>query len=381
MSCALLIAMISVSFAYAVSGSESLWFTSLWTLEKRDSFELNLDGTPFIWLPYDEYSGETFYDRWNFFDGNDPTNGHVNYVNRTTAFSDRLVYIEDDRKIIMKADDTTRLARGVYRKSVRIESKDQFNTGLFILDLNQAPWGCAVWPAFWTFGDHWPYKGEIDIIEGVHDNEHNQIAFHTADGCHLNASTPVTGTIQKTSSGRNQTDCNGLINDNSGCGVTEWSRASYGPHFDSQGGGLFAMKWDENDISVWSFYRAAIPLDVTAGTPMPSAWGLPSAKLESSMCNIPKFFSNHSIIFDITFCGDWAGNSYATSQCPGTCEERLMDPANFVNATWSINSLKIYQKQNLTGQLPVTSSSVHTIPWTRLMELYLLINMLCILHF
>lgn len=28
--------------------------------------------------------------------------------------------------------------------------------------------------------------------------------------------------------------------------------------------------------------------------------------------------------------GDWAGNSYATSGCPGTCPDRLMDPANFV---------------------------------------------------
>lgn len=32
---------------------------------------------------------------------------------------------------------------------------------------------------------------------------------------------------------------------------------------------------------------------------------------------------------DITFCGDWAGNSYATSGCPGTCPDRLKDPANF----------------------------------------------------
>jgi hypothetical protein len=28
--------------------------------------------------------------------------------------------------------------------------------------------------------------------------------------------------------------------------------------------------------------------------------------------------------------GVWAGNSYATSGCPGTCAQRLMDPANFV---------------------------------------------------
>lgn len=35
-----------------------------------------------------------------------------------------------------------------------------------------------------------------------------------------------------------------------GCGVTEWSQASYGPTFDAQGGGIFAMKWDQDGISV-----------------------------------------------------------------------------------------------------------------------------------
>lgn len=36
-------------------------------------------------------------------------------------------------------------------------------------------------------------------------------------------------------------------------------------------------------------------------------------------------------VTDITFCGDWAGNSYASApNCPGTCEERLLDPGNFV---------------------------------------------------
>src|SRR5258708_5051966 len=36
------------------------------------------------------------------------------------------------------------------------------------------------------------------------------------------------------------------------------------------------------------------------------------------------------ILIGITFCGDWAGNSYANSGCPGTCTDRLMDPGNFV---------------------------------------------------
>jgi len=30
-----------------------------------------------------------------------------------------------------------------------------------------------------------PKTGEVDIIEGVHDNEHNQVTFHTAPGISL----------------------------------------------------------------------------------------------------------------------------------------------------------------------------------------------------
>jgi hypothetical protein len=61
----------------------------------------------------------------------------------------------------MKADNFTQLARGRFRDrylfkfmkwgfidlprcfSIRIESLASYNTGLFILDLNRAPWGCG----------------------------------------------------------------------------------------------------------------------------------------------------------------------------------------------------------------------------------------------
>jgi hypothetical protein len=316
----------------------------------------NPNGSPFLWLPQDEYSGKTFFDTFHFFTGPDPTDGTVNYVDQSTAVANGFVYVQDDGTVIMKADDNTTLPLGVNRDSVRITSQAQYTTGLFLLDLNRAPWGCAVWPAFWTVGTNWPNNGEVDILEGVHDNQYNQIAWHTATGCLLDPNATFTGTIP-VENGQNVTNCDANVNSNSGCDTIEWSRASYGPYFDSQGGGILAMKWDENDISVWSFYRAAIPTDVAAGTPNPSLWGPPSAKLMNTMCNITNFFSNHSIVFDITFCGQWAGNSYATSGCPGTCPERLMDPTNFVNASWSINSLKVYRKQLLTGNETTSAAS------------------------
>ncbi|CAA7265327.1 unnamed protein product [Cyclocybe aegerita] len=323
-------------------------------LEKRiTGVNLNPNGSEFLWLPQDDFSGKTFFDNFQFFSAPDPTNGHVNFVNASTAFQKRLAYVTDDGQVVMKADNTTDLPLGAFRDSVRITSNAVYNTGLFILDLNTAPWGCAVWPAFWTVGPDWPAGGEIDILEGVHDNEHNQIAWHTADGCLLDPNAIITGTISQ-NNGANLTNCFAGVNSNSGCDVTEWSRASYGPYFEEQGGGVLAMKWDENDISVWSFYRAAIPKDITTGSPDPSQWGTPSATLMNTQCDITSFFSNHSIIFDITFCGDWAGNSYATSGCPGTCDGWLMDGAHFVNASWSINSLKVYRKQPIAD---ITTSS------------------------
>ncbi|KAI9508757.1 glycoside hydrolase family 16 protein [Russula earlei] len=321
-----------------------------------------------LWIIQDTYDASNFFNSFSFFTGDDPTHGTVTYVNESTAFAHNLSYISwDGKKVIMKGDDTNTLQAGQNRESVRVSSNAIYNTGLFILDIDRAPWGCGVWPAFWTLGNGpWPTLGEIDIIEGVHDNEHNQVTWHTSAGyffpcgcSHTDANVilgcqltpPVnnsyTGTIV-TLNNQTNLDCegSGLL---PGCGVIEWSRASYGPTFDAQGGGVFAMKWDQDGISVWSFYRVAIPEDILQGIPNPANWPNPTATLEPAGCNILNYFQNHSIIFDITFCGDWAGNSYATSGCPGTCPDRLMNPANFVNASWSINYLKVYRRQSVVG--------------------------------
>ncbi|KAJ7487626.1 glycoside hydrolase family 16 protein [Mycena galericulata] len=317
----------------------------------------NPNGSTFLWLPQDEYSGKTFFDGFTFYNQSDPTH----YVNDTYAFDNGLAYVNDDGTVVMKGDNTTWLPEGQNRTSVRISSIAQYNTGLFVLDLNRAPWGCGVWPAFFG-GGAWPYTGEIDIIEGVHDNEHNQITWHTGPGCTLSLESNYTGTVVE-QNGTPNTDCDGLNNGNAGCGITEWSRASYGPFFDEQGGGVFAMKWDETGIAVYSFYRSAIPGDIIAGSPDPANWGTPNAALAPATCDPLTYFVNHSIIFDITFCGDWAGNSYATSGCPGSCSTRLMDPSNFVNASWSINSLKVYKKQAINGRVSAADALRVPLHW------------------
>jgi len=180
------------------------------------------------------------------------------------------------------------------------------------------------------------------MIEGVHDNEHNQVTWHTGPDCFIQNTGNFTGTIIGTTCESNNTN-------NNGCAVTDFSRASYGPIFDALGGGIYAMMWDETGIAVWYFYRNAIPDDLLNQQPNPSGWSEPSAFLSPNGCDLTTHFVNHSIVFDITFCGDWAGNSYATSGCPGSCQDRIKDPANFVNASWSINSLRVYRKETVFG--------------------------------
>ena len=50
-----------------------------------------------------------------------------------------------------------------------------------------------------------------------------------------------------------QTDCDGNINNNAGCAITDWSRVSYGESFDAQGGGVYVMMWDDTGIYVCAY--------------------------------------------------------------------------------------------------------------------------------
>ncbi|KAF7342011.1 Glycoside hydrolase family 16 protein [Mycena venus] len=315
----------------------------------------NANGSTFLWLPQDDYSGKTFFDGFHFYTDSDPTHGTVEYVNQTYAFQNGLAYVNDDGTVVMKVVPALLAAESKLIELSRVTIQHGFRKGktdpvyAYSVSLNTTPvfsfststerrGGVVYGP---LFGQSEEANGHI-LQEGVHDNEHNQVTWHTGPANY-------TGSLVPGGNGSANLNCDGNLPGNAGCGITEWSTASYGPFFDAQGGGVFAMKWDETGIAVYSFYRSAIPKDITSGSPDPANWGLPVAALAPDACDPLTFFVNHSIIFDITFCGDWAGNSYATSGCPGSCTTRLMDPSNFVNASWSINSLKVYKKQLITG--------------------------------
>ncbi|GAA5898079.1 hypothetical protein JCM6882_003322 [Rhodosporidiobolus microsporus] len=297
------------------------------------------------------YTGSDFTagKAFEFFTDDDPTHGLVDYVDGTTASSLGLTKVTSSNAAILAIDSKSTLAYNTKRKSVRIESVETYDAGtLMLFDLAHMPWGCSTWPAMWTFNQPWPAMGEIDIIEGVSTRAFNQMTLHTVPGCTRNPSVPQTG-LQNASWVGN--DCH-AYSWSYGCNVMDWDPAAYGEGFNRAGGGVFALLFAEMGISIWRWKRSDIPSDIKNGAPRWKNWGVPVAAFDGSTCDTRTFFQKQRITFDITTCGDMAGQDHvwqdavqSGSSCYpkyGNCAAAVMDPDNFKEAYFEVNYIKVY---------------------------------------
>ncbi|KAG8851851.1 hypothetical protein FRB96_009035 [Tulasnella sp. 330] len=303
------------------------------------------------WSKQFDASGSNFFDQWTFWSAADPTNGNVQFTTSDQASSANLTSITSDGDAIMRVD-TTPVVSG-NRMSVRIQSNDDWNGGLFLMDAVHMPIGCVRLSARSLETDlasfQGPTNGEIDIIEGVNMNTYNQCSLHTADGCTITSDFGGTGDLVA------ETDCSADLTGNQGCGIRSPDPSSYGEGFNAVGGGVYAMLWDDNGINVWFFNRTAIPKDITSEAPQPTSWGLPTARWPAATCNPDTFVHNHNAIFDTTLCGDWAGGAWATAPNGGgqscaastgaaTCAAWVAgNGASFADAYWQVKSVKVFQ--------------------------------------
>lgn len=298
------------------------------------------------------YSGSTFFDRWTFQNGIDAnTTGNVLFQTQEQAKQLGLIGVNNAGNVIIKVDNTTNGANDPTfgRPSVKILSNDPMGPGsLLIMDAVHMPFGCSVWPAFWTQGSNWPDDGEIDIVENVNNAQNNRMALHTLQGC----THPAAGQVQETGT-LIAPDCFNQTNGNEGCLIQDNSTNSYGQGFAQNGGGAFATLWDDQGIRIWFFPRASIPQDVPTANPNPSGWGTPTAFYPSSSCDTSKFFGPQTIIFDITICGNFAGiPSIFNPGCQGNCTDLVQDPSNYNTAYFEIRYLTFFSNSTTS-----TSSS------------------------
>ncbi|KAH9852517.1 concanavalin A-like lectin/glucanase domain-containing protein [Lenzites betulinus] len=298
-----------------------------------------------------DYSGKNFFDGWDFYGFWDNlTLSQVWWVNETRATSENLAYVNDAGRAIIRVDNTTNLPPNMpNRDTIRITTKDFFDYGsLLVFDATHLPYGCSVWPAFWTKGVNWPFDGEIDIVEGINLMTSNQMAVHTTQGCKTDNSIVQTGTI-------GFTDCS----QGSGCTVHETKPNSFGEDFGKNGGGVWATQYDVAGVFIWYWPRADVPPELTnnASTIDISQWGTPSAAFPvTPACNVTQFFTPQQIVLDIALCGDWAGvQSIYQSSCPGTCNVTGPGSPAYDNAWFEVNYVRAY-----TTGAPVPTSSIAT---------------------
>ncbi|KAI0089537.1 concanavalin A-like lectin/glucanase domain-containing protein [Irpex rosettiformis] len=309
-----------------------------------------------------DYSGTNFFQGWDFYGSWDNlTLGDVWWLNQTEATAEHLAYVNDAGHAIIRVDNTTNVPLNEKRNTVRITTQDLYDWGsLFIIDVLHIPYGCSVWPAFWTKGPTWPDDGEIDIIESINLNPNNQMALHTAGSCLKDDSVPQTG--------RNVgQDCS----TGSGCVVVQTEQNSYGPGFAASGGGIWATQFDISGIYMWYWGRANIPANLAQATSTSSidvsTWGTPSAAFPANAkCNLTEHFTPQQLVIDITLCGDWAGvPSIYGSQCghmgpTGTCyQDNVVGPGSpkYDNAFFEINYVRAYTATKAAPTAQSTASS------------------------
>ncbi|KAI5478210.1 glycoside hydrolase family 16 protein [Pseudohyphozyma bogoriensis] len=235
-------------------------------------------------------SNTGFFDCFDFFTSADPTNGQVTFVSQDTATSDGLISTSSTSAIMM-IDSTSNLAAGANRNSVRLTSKKTMSLGSLVIgDFIRMPYGCAVWPVLTREATQ-----EIDIVEGVNIQTNNQMTLHVKDdGCKMDSSAQTAGTASTV-----DTDCDANADGNGGCAYIDQSATSYGEGFNKQGGGVFAMSYTTDGISIWAWGRGSIPSNIDDGAPDMSTWGNPGGTWPSSTC-ANSYFTDQSIIFDMT---------------------------------------------------------------------------------
>ncbi|KAL0958590.1 hypothetical protein HGRIS_013931 [Hohenbuehelia grisea] len=282
----------------------------------------------------DNIVGPAFMNAFNYEAIPDPTHGRVNYVDKATAQRLNLTYGSGET-FILRADHTTMLS-GAVQAGIVSGSFPARHTEL------TSP--------FLTFGichnlvEHGPQsgrrKGEIDILEGVNDQGPNTATLHTSAGCTMPASRSQTGTAL-------QNDCNVAVNSNAGCGVRMPTANSYGPSFNSNGGGWYAVERTTSFIKIWFWPRnsGSVPSDVRNGGSSVNTgnWGTPTAYFPNSQCDLNSHYQENNIIINLTFCGDWAGNAYGSSGYPSSCVDYVnKNPSAFAHAYFDFASLRVY---------------------------------------
>ena len=389
-----------IRWMLATAGLSLVAILALATYAIKSAKPPKLPVGPYILLERQE--GENFFNAYNFFEGPDSagSHGYHSYVNRGEAIERGMAHVthETSVKDIFSARHSRKDRRkesfvfmgsaptlGGPRDSIRLESIQRYDRGLFILDVRHMPVGCGVWPAFWLTDQlNWPKNGEIDIVEAVNYQSKAKTALHTVEGCTMEDAprgrmtgdwdfaqgVPNTYTGLPDMTKRPARDCFAFAKDqwlNQGCAVTATEGGTIGAPLNAKGGGVYALEWDpvNQHIRTWVFTpHVRVPKNLVKAlrtahlppkdriAPNPEEWPLPYGYFpigSGTNCEASPF-QHMQIVFNTAFCGSAAGDRFSVD-CPeqakvyDTCEEWIKSqPEELFEAYWKIRGVYIYER-------------------------------------
>jgi len=211
------------------------------------------------------------------------------------------------------------------RMTAKIGTKKAWKHFLAAIRFTHVPWGCGVWPAFFSIGTGvpWPDGGEMDILEYVNDDQGGMTSFHTSKQCKLdpdevNKYGHMPDINQPANNGSNYNcltrycaNCTAL-----GCAPNVMPLHT-GPQWANRPG-VLAMERAASFTKIFYIPDGSVPQGFAEGKVNPEEWDRWVVSYypfgSSSGCpDADNIMSPQRFIMNIAFCGDWASKVWGNS--------------------------------------------------------------------
>lgn len=295
----------------------------------------NHSGAP---APFPQYSldwvaeGKSFFDGWKFL-WKDDNHGSAEYLLKDAALKNGVAQAYDTHAIITAGKASPKYKWK--RQTAKIESYKSWKHFLVAMKYTHLPYGCGVWPAFFTLGTKqpWPKGGEFDILEYV-NMDVSKSSVHMGAGCTLS---PQAVNKFGNMPDRNKMDYNCLTDygqSKLGCAPNKWMKT--GQQW-SQQPGVVALEWTDEHIKIFAIPASEVPRDLESNRPNPENWDrwlFSYYPLLESGCS-SDLLDPQKLLMQINFCGDWASKVW---HLDGQCK-------HLVHGCRSVDALMEYAPQ------------------------------------
>ena len=218
-----------------------------------------------------EASGDAFFEDWTFVTDN-LVHGAQQYEAKAEALRDGLAYTQNGTAIIRVGG----LGSQPYtRKSVRMHTNHAWSphqSFVALLRYEHLPFGCSVWPSFWSVNSDrvWPGGGELDILEYA-NAEGSSASFHTSHpGCYVQ-----TWKVYQKIFGGDMPGSADCLTDYWNAAPKMGCRPSQHSHrgdWWSGNPGIVGAEWMAEHVKVFHIPEDRIPEDIHSGNPEPGTW-------------------------------------------------------------------------------------------------------------